>query len=244
MTYNEMAAMPGSPPSHDRADTLVFNIEEKVIALGVAGVYFVMDGLVNGLGDPGFEEIRRETIGRVANLMGDADLKQDPVLQGFRDLHTAIGRSNRDNVASPENLLRLLQKNGDLTSINLLVDVYNLVSIESRLALGAHDLAHVDGNIHLKITSGDERFVPLGAAEAKPIHVGEYGYVDDANDVICRMEVRQVEKTKVGLDTTACFYIVQGNAATDCDYLWQAATRLIELTKEYCGGRERILYGP
>ena len=239
-------AFPQASTTRDSArfQTISLDVDEKVLALGLTGVYFVMGDLRNRPNDSRFDQIRGEVMGSLASQVAAMDFKEDPILAGFRDLHTAVGRSNRDNIASPENLLRLLRKNGDLPSINLLVDIYNLVSLKTRLALGAHDLAMVDGNIHLRLTTGKERFVPLGSAEAKPIHPGEYGYVDDADDIICRMEVRQVEKTKVGIGSTECFYIVQGNAATESSKVWSAAYELIELTKEFCGGNERILFGP
>ena len=228
-----------------RYQEIQFRVAEDVVALGVTGVYFVMGGLENRASDPVFDECRRDIVKAVQEEMADGSaIKEDKVLTGFRELHTAVGRSNRDHVASPENLLKLISRTGELPQVNLLVDIYNLVSVQTRLALGAHDLATTDGNIQLKLTSGNERYWPLGAQAPKPVHAGEYAYVDDADDVICRLEVRQVEKTKVGLDTTECFYIVQGNRATDAGYVWNAAEELIRLTKKFCGGTERILYGP
>jgi DNA/RNA-binding domain of Phe-tRNA-synthetase-like protein len=222
-----------------------FTVDEKVLELGLTGVYFAMGGLVNRLSDDRFEE-RLNTVvtGLLGRYQSSDDIKSDPVLGGFRELHAAVGRSNRDNIAAPENLLKTLQKRGAVPRVNLLVDIYNMVSLGTRLALGAHDLATVAGDVHLRLTTGEERFVPLGATEPKLVHPGEYAYVDDSNEVICRMETRQVEKTKVDLGTTECFYIVQGNHATDAEYVWRTANELISLTKELCGGDERILFGP
>jgi hypothetical protein len=45
----------------------------------------------------------------------------------------------------------------------------------------------------------------------------------------------------VGLDTTECLYIVQGNRATDDAYIRRAAEELLALTKRFCGGTERFL---
>jgi DNA/RNA-binding domain of Phe-tRNA-synthetase-like protein len=147
-------------------------------------------------------------------------------------------------VASPENLLSALLRSRRLPQINVVVDIYNLMSVKSRLALGAHDIAHISGNINLRMTTGTENFWPLGMPEPKAVGAGEYAYVDDQNDIICRLETRQVEKTKVTVETTECFYIVQGNAATDDMYIKSVTDELIALTKRFCGGEERILYAP
>jgi DNA/RNA-binding domain of Phe-tRNA-synthetase-like protein len=227
-----------------KASELKFDISDAVIALGLRGVYLVMEGLKNSGGDDELDRMRAEAAREVLGALSQERIEADPILQGFRHLHDAVKRSNRTYVSSPENLLNLLLKNGQLPRINALVDVYNLVSLRTRLALGAHDLAKVTGHVHLRMTNGNEAFWPLGSPEQKPVGPGEYCYIDDGNDVICRLEVRQVEKTKVTLETTEAFYIVQGNAATDDKCLRSATDELVTLTRRFCGGRERMLYCP
>ena len=97
---------------------------------------------------------------------------------------------------------------------------------------------------HVSEESGTERFVPLGASAPESVQPGEYSYVDDANEVICRMEVLQVEKTKVELHSTDAFYIVQGNQASSREVLLSATDELIGLTREFCDGEARMLYVP
>ena len=63
----------------------------------------------------------------------------------------------------------------------------------------------------LKITDGSESFLPLGNDEPKPIKPGEYSFVDDDNDVICWLDIRQVDKTKVTSDSKNILYLIIGN---------------------------------
>lgn len=89
----------------------------------------------------------------------------------------------------------------------------------------------------LRLTNGAESFQPLGAPEPEPIKAGEYAYIEDSiNTVICRLECKQVEKTKVTESTTDCFYILQGNARTPRESLHAALNELVELTTQFCGG--------
>lgn len=219
-----------------------FSVTPEVINLGVTGAYVRIINLTNKERDDEFTLLWEEVLGACGKEYSEPFIAEDPILAGFRDLHTAIGRSNRKFVASPENLIRLLIDRGRISSVNLLVDICNLVSLESRLALGAHDVNRIEGNVVLRLTNGTERFVPLGGTEAKPVSAGEYSYVDDANEVICRLEYRQVEKTKVTLDTTDCFYIIQGNPNTKPKYIRSAMERLLSLTKRFCGGQETVLW--
>jgi DNA/RNA-binding domain of Phe-tRNA-synthetase-like protein len=192
-----------------------------------------------------FEQFRREVIEEIQADFTPEKIETDRTLQGFRRLHEAFGVSNRKNIAAPENLLRFLLKTGTLPRINLAVDLYNLVSVKTRLSLGAHDITHLVGDVHLRLTDGTEGFWPLGAPEPKGIAPGEYAYIDTgANEVICRLEVRQGDKTRVTADTTDCFYILQGNAFTPVSTIKAATELLIEWTHRFLGGEARLLYVP
>ncbi len=224
---------------------LGFTIAPEVLALGLSGVYLVIEGLENRPTDPAFDALLDAELPALRERYAVPEfIKTDPVLAGFRELHTRVGRSNRRFVASPEALLARFQRTGALPRVNLLVDIYNLVSLQTRLALGAHDVARIVGDVCLRLTDGSEGFHPLGAAEPEPVFPGEYAYCDAANDVLCRMEVLQVEKTKVTEATAAAFYIVQGNMHTPPTALHAAAEELIALTTRSCGGRARLLYPP
>jgi DNA/RNA-binding domain of Phe-tRNA-synthetase-like protein len=125
--------------------------------------------------------------------------------------------------------------------VNKMVDINNIISLDSKLTLGAHNIDNVSGNVTLRFTNGTERFVPLGQTEPIPVSPHEYSYIDDSNEVLCRLEIRQVQKTLV--DETACnvFYIVQGNKATSDELLLQTAQQIIDLTTKYSGGEGEII---
>ncbi len=131
----------------------------------------------------------------------------------------------------------MLLESQTLVAINKVVSIYNLVSLKSSLALGAHDLDKIVGNVTLRLTTGTEKFWPIGAKEPEKVSQGEYAYCDDANDVICRMEVRQVEKTKVLPHTKNIFFIVQGNQNTSDEEISHASGELARLITDCAGGR-------
>lgn len=227
------------------SDTLQFHVDQKVLARGLTGACLTMGPLQNTNPSPQFERFWHEVLQEIQKDLNTEKITTDPTLQGFRRLHEAFGVSNRRNIAAPENLLRLLLKTGALPRINPAVDLYNLVSVKTRLSLGAHDIARFIGDIHLRLTDGTEEFWPLGAPEPRGIAPGEYAYIDTgSNEVICRLEVRQGEKTRVTPDTTECFYIIQGNAFTPVSTIKAATELLMEWTHRFLGGQERLLYAP
>jgi DNA/RNA-binding domain of Phe-tRNA-synthetase-like protein len=221
-----------------------FTIAEEARALGLQCAVFTLRNIDNRATDQAFEGMKTRLVQGILAELSPAKIVTDPVLQGFRRLHEAVQCSNKKFVASPEALLKGLLQTGRLPRINLLVDIYNLVSVKTRLSLGAHDIAAVCGNIHLRLTTGEEHFWPLGSDIPKPVGRGEYAYVDDENNILCRLEVRQADRTKIRLDTTDCICIVQGNPVTEREYLRTTAEELTALMQSFCGGQARLLYAP
>lgn len=215
-----------------------FSIDEPVRALGVRGAFAIVSGLDNATVDAQALQAWREGLVRqLREELAPDFLERDPVIEGFRALHDAVGRSNRRFPSSAEALVGLFLRKGLVPAINPVVDVYNGVSLATRLSLGAHDLARVQGDIALRLTTGEERFVPLGALEPEPVSRGEYCYVDASGEVLCRLEHRQCERTKVTSATTDCFYILQGNVRTSRELIEATLARLVDLTQRFCGGR-------
>ncbi len=235
-TPQSITGMTVAPPPNAPASPR-FAIDPAVRALGVRGAFAVLEGVDNRIPPAALDGYRAELLDRLRREI-DADfIARDPVLSGFRALHDRIGRSNRRFPASAEVLVSLFLRKGLVPAITPLVDLYNGVSLETRLSLGAHDLAQVRGAITLRLTTGLESFVPLGATGPEPVGAGEYAYIDEDDRILCRLEHRQCEATKVTPDTTAGFYILQGNAGTDAAMLEAALERLVSLTTRYCGGR-------
>lgn len=218
-----------------------FFVERAVLDAGVKILFAKIEGMDNHTVKPGWMAYREQKLQELASAYAELDVHADPVLEGFNLLHDKTGVKRRKNIPASENLIKLLKKNQGMAFINQAVDIYNLISLESKLALGAHNMDRVDGNVTLRFTDGSERFVPIGQSEPIPVAPHEYSYCDDANEVLCRLEIRQVEKTKVDETGRNVFYIVQGNEATTDELLEETAREIIDLTTRYCGGTGEIV---
>ena len=218
-----------------------FFVEQAVLEAGVKIVFVAVYGINNHGEDSEWAAYRDKRLEELYEEYVGMDVHADPLLEGFNILHDKTGVKRRKNIPASENLIRLLEKNHGMFYINQAVDIYNLISLESKLALGAHNIDRVDGNVTLRFTDGSERFVPIGQTEPIPVAPHEYCYCDDANEVLCRLEIRQVEKTKVDEDARNVFYIVQGNDATPYELLYETAQKIIDLTTKYCGGTGIII---
>lgn len=218
-----------------------FIVDENVLALGVKIKAVVIEGINNKEISEEYKAWRKEKVASLIEKYKDYDIKSDPIIEGFYELHQEVGVPRRKNLPASENLIRLLTKREELISINKAVDIYNILSIESKLCLGAHDIDKVDGNVTLKITDGTEKFLPLGSEELKPVKAGEYSFVDDNNDVVCWLDIRQVDKTKVTEDSKNVLYLIIGNKETKDEELEKVTNDLISLTTKFASGKATIV---
>jgi DNA/RNA-binding domain of Phe-tRNA-synthetase-like protein len=222
--------------------SIQFSVSTEVQALGLTGICFAVADLSNKAASAELDAVMEQSLRAIVPALDERALERDPILSDFRRMHQAVGATGRRFVASPENLLKIVRRTGRLPTINLLVDIYNLVSVETRLSLGAHDIERVSGNISLRLAVGTEKFIPLGSDEPQPVRKGEYCYIDDANDVLCRLEVRQADKTKLTAKTRQAFFMIQGNGQTSGQYLHAASDRLLGLIHRFCGGDVRQIW--
>lgn len=218
-----------------------FSVTQEVLDLGVKIITARISGVENKKSDANVDTFINTEVEVIKKKWQGRNWKEDTILQGFRDLHTKVGRSNRDYPASPEVLLKNLLEKDRFPRINAVVDIYNIISLKIQLALGAHNIEKIQGNITLRLTDGTEHFLPLGKSEEEKVFPGEYAYCDDNNTIICRLEVLQVELTKIGLDAKDIFFIIQGNANTTNEYVQNGAEELCETITKFLGGEFQLL---
>lgn len=219
---------------------LRFYVSKKLLGIGLKIRFVIING-INNENNIEVEEFINNTANGLLEKYKDFDIDNDNVLNGFHKIHERASISKRKNTPASENLIRLLKENNSYRSINPLVDIYNLLSIESKLCLGAHDIDKVSGNVTLRFHNGDEIFIPLGDGTSHKVKNNEYSYIDDSNEILCRLEVRQVKKTLVGNDTKNVFYIIEGNDLIPDEVLDSYANKIIEVTTSYLGGEGHIV---
>jgi DNA/RNA-binding domain of Phe-tRNA-synthetase-like protein len=79
-----------------------------------------------------------------------------------RSAYKALGKDPARYRGSAEALLRRMIVGKGLPRINAVVDIINLVSVESRLPIGLYDLAHVNGDIVFRAGRAGETYKGIG----------------------------------------------------------------------------------
>ncbi len=107
------------------------------------------------------EEMRvRET--EILQLPEPRTILESPKILATRAGYKALGKDPARYRGSSEALLRRIISGKGFPQINTVVDIINLVSVESRLPIGLYDLAHVKGNIVFRAGRAGETYKGIG----------------------------------------------------------------------------------
>lgn len=196
-------------------------------------------GLHNGPTPPALLERYRHEQEAVVQRLGDTPLSQLPSLSAWRSVFSGFGVEPTKYRSAPESLLRRLTKKGDIPSINLLVDLGNLVSIRYALPVAVFDTRQIAGTLKVKSATGTERFTVLketGDAVEQP-EPGEVIFADDRDLVFARRWCwRQSENSAAQPDTTDVIVTTEAQHAGGRADIEAATADLLSLLKEYAGG--------
>src|SRR5579859_4647071 len=125
---------------------------------------------------------------------------ESPQILATRAAYKALGKDPARYRGSAEALVRRVIAGKGLPQINAVVDIINLVSVESRLPIGLYDLAHVSGDIVFRAGLAGETYKGIGKydlnLEGLPVFcdaVGPHGSpTSDSERTMVTSETKQV----------------------------------------------------
>jgi DNA/RNA-binding domain of Phe-tRNA-synthetase-like protein len=224
---------------------MTFQVATACVELGLRAGAAVLRGVrVADTGPTLRAEISQEVARLRARCADARAVRALPEVVAFQELLRKVGVNPRKDAPSVERLLTFALKHGDLPAVNSLVDAYNLVSIRSHCSLGAHDLDRLALPVTLRPLTGKETFTPLGEQAPMPVRAGEFGYVDAAGRLLCRLDVLQAEFSTVTSETNNVLLIVEGTAAHAPEALQTALSEAVDRITRHCGGTAEIVAVP
>jgi DNA/RNA-binding domain of Phe-tRNA-synthetase-like protein len=144
--------------------------------------------------------------------LGDGPLSEIPSLAAWRRTFSVFGVKPTQYRNAAEALLRRLTKQGNVPSINLLVDLANLVSLRYRLPVAVFDQEMVTGTTTVRFAAGNERFTDLGTGTLSHPEPGEVVFVDDAGLVSARRWCwRQSDQSAARASTVDALITIEGH---------------------------------
>jgi DNA/RNA-binding domain of Phe-tRNA-synthetase-like protein len=173
----------------------------------------------------------------VVAKIGTTPLSELPSLAAWRGAFRTFGVDPTHYRSAAESLLRRLTKKGDIPSLNLLVDIGNLISIRYALPVAVMDTARIRGAITVHFADGSEQYTPLGEAVAEHPEPGEVIFSDDDKIVAARRWCwRQGEVVAAREETTDAIIVVEAHHANARPDVEGALADFQRLLTEYAGG--------
>lgn len=205
--------------------TMEFIIDKTIVELGIKSVVI---GIAKNI-DP--QAKLSDTFLKKQKTMEDWALQCDideianhPITQGYADLLQRVGRSIKKYPPTVPAFIRNIQHRGSMPHINSVIDIYNVESLHSLLAIGGHDSDKIDGQITFTLNNEAGIFLPISSTEK---HVAETDYVyRDRKGIIAWLGVRDGEQYKFDNSTKNAVFIIQGNANTSVEIRVKALERI------------------
>ena len=214
-----------------------YGVEPSAKDLGVNACFAEVYGARVKNKHEGLEKIKKQLAEKVKSLSQE-EINNSSIIKGYRSIYKKIGF--KDLPSSIENLIELIKEKRKLPTINTVVDSYNVVSVDKKVVICAHDMDKINGNVRFAKFMGNEVWIPLGSNEAQEIRKNEYGCIDD-KQVLSRLDFKQSERTKVDNRTQNVVITFQGNENIRGDYLRNAAEETCKYITRFCGGTYRII---
>ncbi|BAJ51379.1 conserved hypothetical protein [Candidatus Caldarchaeum subterraneum] len=168
-------------------------------------------------------------------------LVQNKFVRAYRDFFWRIGIDPTKTRPSAEALLRRVLAGRDFPRINPLVDVYNVVSMQSLLPIAAFDVEKLKGELLMKFANVGELF--LGIGMDKPVALtGKEVVVRDDEKLVAIYPYRDADATKVTSATRHVFLMVCGVPGIELDYLQNTGETLVKQVMKFCGGTPLTQY--
>jgi DNA/RNA-binding domain of Phe-tRNA-synthetase-like protein len=165
------------------------------------------------------------------------DINTVPRLESWREAFRLSGIKPTKFRPSIDALVRRVISGNDLPSINLLVDIGNLVSLSYLIPVGAHAIDVIDTEMDLRFASGSEEFLPFGSDVLEHPDKGEIIFTDGNQVMTRRWAWRQAEHSLVRMTTTSVEFNIDMLPPLPDHIEDEIFQTVIELVKEYCGGQ-------
>ncbi len=202
----------------------------------VGGAILARD-VTNGPSPASLQALYQDEQQRTLQRIGETPLSQIESLAAWRRAFRDFGVDPTQYRSASEALLRRLTKKGSIPSINLLVDIGNLVSIRYALPVAVFERRALQGTVTVHFADGSERYSELGESEEDHPKPGEVVFSDETRLVIARRWCwRQSEPSAASAQTRECLVTIEAHHATGRRDIEAALHDLLTLLQEYARG--------
>ncbi|MFF3372458.1 B3/4 domain-containing protein [Streptomyces sp. NPDC002680] len=191
--------------------TLTVSDEVRALAPGFTHVAIEAHGLVNGPSTDASSALLDDAARRLAVRLDGRAPHEDAHIAAWRDTYTAFGSKPSRTRNSAEALAKRALTDAGLPRINVLVDLYNAISVAHLIPVGGEDLDRIQGGMRLVRATGTEDFVTVAGGEDVVEHpdAGEVVWCDEVGVTCRRWNWRQGPRTRLTEETTSAIFLLE-----------------------------------
>ncbi|MFF4209478.1 B3/4 domain-containing protein [Streptomyces sp. NPDC001796] len=226
--------------------TLTVSDEVRALAPGFTHLAIEAHGLVSGPSTEATSTLLDDAARRLATRLDGRAPHEDPHMAAWRAVYTAFGAKPSRTRNSAEALAKRALSDAGLPRINLLVDLYNAISVAHLIPVGGEDIDRIQGAMHLVRAKGDEEFVTVAAGEETLEHpdAGEVVWRDEAGVTCRRWNWRQGPRTRLTEESTSALFLLESLEPMPVADVEQAGAELAELLEKFSPGARVTLHAP
>ena len=193
---------------------------------GYVALVLVASGLTNGPSDAESDAQLAAAEGHL-RASGLERATDHPHIAAWRAAFSAFGAKPSRYPSSAEALIGRVLKGQALPRINVLVDLYNAVSVRHVVPLGGEDADRLQGPLRLTAATGGEPFDPRGdGSDVEEVPAGEVVWRDDHGVTCRRWNWRQGRRTQLTDATARAFFVFDRLDGMTIEQLHAAADEL------------------
>jgi len=166
-------------------------------------------------------------------------IAEHPRIKPWREAYKAFGAKPSEYRSSVESMARRALRNDELPSINALVDIGNIVSLQHLLPVGGHSMDELTQDIALRFATGEEDFIPFGSSVVEHPLTGEVIFVEGNSVLTRRWTWRQANHTLTLPETHSIEINIDRLPPVELEEIHAIANQVMGLVSEFCGGRMR-----
>jgi len=222
-------------------DALFYSISENVFKKypGYIRGVVICTNVKNGNSSAELISMLRNAESTLRRSVNPEKIAEHPQILAWREAYRLFGAKPSEFRSSIEAMARRVLRDNELPTINALVDIGNLISLEHLVPVGGHAIDHVTNDLELRPAIGDEDFVAFGSNELEHPEPGEIIFAEGKTVLTRRWTWRQGNHTLTVPETTAIEFNVDGLPPVSKEKVEQICQEVADLVKKFCGGQNR-----
>ncbi|MCL2016017.1 MAG: phenylalanine--tRNA ligase beta subunit-related protein [Defluviitaleaceae bacterium] len=197
----------------------------------------VAKNINNTLYQNGLEDFTNDTFKAFAQKFGNhKDFETHKNIVAWREIYRSFGVNPKKKKPTAESLLVRVIRSGYAPKISPAVDAYLCAETVHYLPIGGYDLDKITGDIVLRFSEGNEKFLGIGAESEEVTDTSEVVYSDN-NHVLTRCwNYRDCDFSKIDKETTTLALFSEAPYATISDNEAKETVNSIkENLQKFCG---------